>query len=119
MALVGVVIKNLMVTLSELQQSSVDRGEASRRITVSAADDRLVRIKEKTNGVMNRNILDENLPHSPLTSDWSDISVFSRTTTQKTWSRSQRSFTCSEVAKSGKGKTIIFQKKCSGQHMFR
>ena len=36
-ALVREVTKNLMVTLSELQRSSVERGEPSRRTTISAA----------------------------------------------------------------------------------
>ncbi|KAG2465422.1 TCB1 transposase, partial [Polypterus senegalus] len=36
-ALIREVIKNLMVTLSELQRSSVERGEPSRRTTISAA----------------------------------------------------------------------------------
>ncbi|KAG2468546.1 TC1A transposase, partial [Polypterus senegalus] len=36
-ALVREVTKNLMVTLSELQRSSVERGESSRRTTISAA----------------------------------------------------------------------------------
>jgi hypothetical protein len=36
-ALVREVIKNLMVTLKELQSSSVEMGESSRRTTISAA----------------------------------------------------------------------------------
>jgi hypothetical protein len=76
----------LAVTLTELQSSSVDMGEHSRRTTISVAlhqsglygrvangshssavgNGRLVRIEGKMNGAKYREILDENLLQSTL-----------------------------------------------------
>ncbi|KAG2459228.1 TCB1 transposase, partial [Polypterus senegalus] len=85
--LVREVTKYLMVTLSELQRSSVERGEPSRRTTISAAihqvkhgggsimlwgcfsaakTGRLVRIKGKMTAAVYSDILDENLLQSAL-----------------------------------------------------
>ncbi|KAK6293211.1 hypothetical protein J4Q44_G00367120 [Coregonus suidteri] len=73
-ALVRELTKNPMVTLTELQSSSVEMGEPSRRTTISAAlhqsglyatgTGRLVRIEGKMNGAKHREILDENLLQS-------------------------------------------------------
>jgi hypothetical protein len=67
--LVREVTKKPMVTLTELQSSSVEMGEPSRRTTISTAlylsglygTGRLVRIEGKMNGAKYKEILDDNL----------------------------------------------------------
>ncbi|KAG2461362.1 CHD6 protein, partial [Polypterus senegalus] len=65
MALVREVTKNPMVTLSELKGTSVERGEPSRRTTISAAIQQSGLYGSMT-AAMYRDILDENLLQSAL-----------------------------------------------------